>query len=147
MVYLQSQLSMSHLACSPLAYNDTKSSSVSTVCFCICHLLLHWSWQMAPPLAICTLSLLMVGRHPCVPDSQQSESCMFGHSLGVLMFQVWRCEVDIAAVATTCSEWPLLLAFLQRRNPAAHPTCDIKALLLTIVKVPLTVSQSRKVQT
>ncbi|KAL0046520.1 hypothetical protein WJX82_002723 [Trebouxia sp. C0006] len=48
--------------------------------------------------------------------------------------KVWRCEVDIAAVATTCSEWPLLLAFLQRRNPAAHPTCDIKALLLTIVK-------------
>lgn len=45
--------------------------------------------------------------------------------------------MDIAAVARTCSEWPLLLAFLQRRHPAAHPTCDIKALLLTIVKVPL----------
>jgi len=45
--------------------------------------------------------------------------------------------VDIAAVARTCSEWPLLLAFLQRRHPAAHPTCDIKALLLTIVKVLL----------
>ena len=51
--------------------------------------------------------------------------------------QVWRCEVDIAAVARTCSDWPLLLAFLQRRQPAAHPTCDIKALLLTIVKVCL----------
>ncbi|KAL0036895.1 hypothetical protein WJX77_003973 [Trebouxia sp. C0004] len=48
--------------------------------------------------------------------------------------KVWRCEVDIAAVARTCSEWPLLLAFLQRRQPAAHPTCDIKSLLLTIVK-------------
>jgi len=43
--------------------------------------------------------------------------------------------VDIAAVARTCSDWPLLLAFLQRRQPGAHPTCDIKALLLTIVKV------------
>ncbi len=52
------------------------------------------------------------------------------------MVKVWRCEVDIAAVARTCSEWPLLLAFLQRRHPAAHPACDIKALLLTIVKVP-----------
>jgi hypothetical protein len=49
--------------------------------------------------------------------------------------QVCRCEVDIAAVARTCSDWPLLLAFLQRRQPGAHPTCDIKALLLTIVKV------------
>ena len=51
--------------------------------------------------------------------------------------QVWRCEVDIAAVARTCTDWPLLLAFLQRRQPALHPTCDIKALLLTIVKVSL----------
>lgn len=48
--------------------------------------------------------------------------------------KMWRCEVDIAAVARTCTDWPLLLAFLQRRQPAAHPTCDIKALLLTIVK-------------
>ena len=49
--------------------------------------------------------------------------------------QVWECKVDIAAVASTCSEWPLLLAFLQRRQPTLHPNCDIKAMLLTIVKV------------
>lgn len=49
--------------------------------------------------------------------------------------QVWRCEVDIAAVGRTCTDWPLLLGFLQRRQPSLHPTCDIKLLLLTIVKV------------
>lgn len=126
----------------PRAHLFLPFASASVICFCIG----VGRWHLRLPSARC-LYLLMVGRHPCVPDSKQSESCMFGHSLGVLMFQVWRCEVDIAAVARTCSEWPLLLAFLQRRNPAAHPTCDIKALLLTIVKVPLTVSQSRKVQT
>lgn len=49
--------------------------------------------------------------------------------------QVWRCEVDIAAVGRTCTDWALLLPFLHRRQPLLHPTCDIKALLLTIVKV------------
>ena len=49
--------------------------------------------------------------------------------------QVWKCEVDIAAVGRTCTDWPLLLGFLQRRQPSLHPTCDIKPLLLTIVKV------------
>ncbi|KAL3156053.1 hypothetical protein ABBQ32_013041 [Trebouxia sp. C0010 RCD-2024] len=48
--------------------------------------------------------------------------------------KVWRCEVDIAAVGRTCTNWPLLLAFLQRRQPLLHPSCDIKALLLAIVK-------------
>ena len=58
MVYLQSQLSMSHLACSPLAYNDTKSSSVFAICFCICHLLLHRHLPSPSVLAICSLCLL-----------------------------------------------------------------------------------------
>ena len=51
--------------------------------------------------------------------------------------QVWKCEVDIAAVGRTCTDWPLLLGFLQRRQPSQHPTCDIKPLLPTIVKVVL----------
>lgn len=48
--------------------------------------------------------------------------------------KVWTCEVGIAAVAATCSDWPVILAFLQRRQASLHPGCDIKAMLLSIVK-------------
>lgn len=52
-----------------------------------------------------------------------------------VLAQIWRCKVDIAAVAATCSDWPLLLGFLQRRQPIQHPNSDIRAMLLTITKV------------
>lgn len=53
----------------------------------------------------------------------------------VFAVQVWRCEVDIPGLARTCSDGPLLLGFLQRRQQVLHPQCDIKALLLSTIKV------------
>ena len=49
--------------------------------------------------------------------------------------QVWRCTVDVAAVAACIADTPACLAFLQRRSPALHPTVNLRALSIAIVKV------------
>lgn len=45
------------------------------------------------------------------------------------------CSIDVPAIARSCSDWPTLVAFLQRRRPNAHPKTDLKALTMSVIKV------------
>eukprot|EP00873_Tetraselmis_striata_P041404 jgi/Tetstr1/461668/TSEL_006768.t1 len=46
---------------------------------------------------------------------------------------LWRLEVFLEGVAATCSAWPQLAAFLQRRRPSLHPLSPPKPLVLGIL--------------
>ena len=43
--------------------------------------------------------------------------------------------MDVAAVAACIADTPACLAFLQRRSPVLHPTVNLRALSIAIVKV------------
>ncbi|KAK9823149.1 hypothetical protein WJX72_000636 [[Myrmecia] bisecta] len=53
---------------------------------------------------------------------------------------IWRCALDMAAIAKSSQDWPALVAFLQRRRPAGQAGslpgtgADIKGLTLAIIK-------------
>mmetsp|Transcript_14673 Transcript_14673/g.41266 ORF Transcript_14673/g.41266 Transcript_14673/m.41266 type:complete len:671 (+) Transcript_14673:570-2582(+) len=46
---------------------------------------------------------------------------------------VWRLEVFLEGVVATCSAWPQLAGFLQRRRRALHPLAPPKPLLLGVI--------------
>lgn len=46
---------------------------------------------------------------------------------------LWRMEVFLEGVAATCSAWPQLAGFLQRRRPSLHPLSPPKPLVLGVL--------------
>ena len=143
---------MSGVPSSPVDHNHTKSSFVFTICFCICHLLLHLSSASVTCFCICHLllhlpsasasvicfciaichlllhlpsarCLYMVDRHSCVHDSKPSELCVSGH-----------CSSRCPGVCSRCGgvRWTL-----QRwrghavSGPCCWPSCSAGTLLRT----------------